>query len=85
MLEGLLKKATGTLCGGERRFLCNLVILSLDRAWYLLDEPFVEQDEENPQIMADIFKNGIRAGKRSFSPHMSICACFRPWTARIWL
>lgn len=41
MLEGLLKKATGTLCGGERRFLCNLAILSLDRAWYLLHEPFV--------------------------------------------
>ena len=45
-VKTLMEKQWGLLSGGERKYLYSMVLLSLDREWYILDEPFAYLDTE---------------------------------------
>lgn len=49
-----LEKPFGLLSGGEKKFWYALIILSLDRQWYLLDEPFAAVDKDRKNILSQI-------------------------------
>lgn len=63
VLPELLKKQWGMLSGGERRFMYVFILLSLERDWYILDEPFVFLDDEKKNIVWKIIKRKVREGK----------------------
>ena len=44
-IKKMINKKMGDLSGGERRFIYNLIILSIDREWYILDEPLTAIDQ----------------------------------------
>lgn len=56
-IERMLDKKMGDLSGGERRFIYNLIILSIDREWYILDEPLTAVDHNNKKYLIDIILN----------------------------
>lgn len=43
-LDKLLKKQWGMLSGGEKKFAYIMILLSIEREWYILDEPFAFLD-----------------------------------------
>ena len=63
-LVRLWNSQIGYLSGGEKRLVYFFTILSLDFAWYLLDEPFAGTDKKNKTKMVNIIKRKIDAGKR---------------------
>lgn len=51
LVHELLKRQWGMLSGGERNFLYEIILLSLNRDWYILDEPFAFVDENRKMIL----------------------------------
>lgn len=48
-LDNILNTKLGMLSGGERRRVYLLAILSVDKDWYLLDEPFANLDKQTTE------------------------------------
>ncbi len=63
MFEKIWDIQVGMLSGGERSMLCFLGISTLDREWYIFDEPFAGVDEDNKILMIDIMQKLIDRGK----------------------
>lgn len=63
MLDDLLERQWGMLSGGERKYLYSIILLSLDREWYILDEPFAFVDNEKKEIMWKVIKEKTEQGK----------------------
>jgi ABC-type multidrug transport system ATPase subunit len=57
------------LSGGERRYLELLLILSLNRAFFLLDEPFSELDPVYSEKMTDILRSHCRSSGIIITDH----------------
>lgn len=53
-IENIWNKQIGMLSGGEKKLLYFLLIMSLDKTWYLLDEPFAGVDQNGLNIMCEI-------------------------------
>lgn len=53
----LEKKKIGLLSGGERRTLYLLSVLSIPRDWYILDEPFVNIDEDKKALLFKLIED----------------------------
>ncbi len=53
-MDKLWEKQIGMLSGGEKKLLYFLLIMSLDKSWYLLDEPFAGVDEDGQKLMCEI-------------------------------
>lgn len=56
-LEKIWNRQIGMLSGGERKLLYFLLIMSLDKSWYLLDEPFAGVDQEGQKLMCEVINN----------------------------
>lgn len=59
----LLKKQWGKLSGGERKFIYILILMSIDREWYILDEPFAFLDSIKKDIIWKIINYRLSEGK----------------------
>ena len=59
----LIGKQWGMLSCGEKNFLYAVVLLSLQREWYILDEPFAFVDESRKKILWDMIEKKVQAGK----------------------
>ena len=62
-LQMSFEEKIGLLSGGERQFLYVLSILSLERTWYLLDEPFNSLDYESKEFIFYLLKEMKKQGK----------------------
>ncbi|MGX7377804.1 ATP-binding cassette domain-containing protein [Carnobacterium maltaromaticum] len=62
-VERLLEKQWGMLSGGEKKFLYALILLSLEREWYILDEPFAFLDKKRKKLLNKIIKIRVSEGK----------------------
>lgn len=62
-LDSLLEKRWGVLSGGERKYIYALIVLSIPKEWYIMDEPFAYIDEEKKKILIDIIKLRLKEGK----------------------
>lgn len=59
----LLKKQWGMLSGGEKKFLYALILMSLEREWYILDEPFAFVDKKRKKLLNKIINIRVSQGK----------------------
>ena len=59
----LLGKQWGMLSCGEKNFLYTVILLSLEREWYILDEPFAFIDENRKKLLMDRIEAKVYAGK----------------------
>lgn len=59
----LIEKQWGMLSGGEKNFLYAVILLSLQREWYILDEPFAFVDENRKKILWNMIEAKVYAGK----------------------
>ena len=50
-IASLMKKQWGMLSGGERKYIYILILMSIEREWYILDEPFAFLDDEKREII----------------------------------
>ncbi|EMF0403762.1 hypothetical protein JMQ83_002659, partial [Enterococcus faecium] len=64
--EKYKKKKLGLLSGGERRLVYILSILSIERKWYILDEPFSNLDQETREVLMVIIKTMNKERKANF-------------------
>ncbi|WP_258081457.1 ATP-binding cassette domain-containing protein, partial [Enterococcus faecium] len=64
--EKYKKKKLGLLSGGERRLIYILSILSIERKWYILDEPFSNLDQETREVLMVIIKTMNKEKKVNF-------------------
>ncbi len=62
-IKKMINKKMGDLSGGERRFIYNLIILSIDREWYILDEPLTAIDQNRKKYLIDIIFDYALKGK----------------------
>ncbi|ATF25325.1 ABC transporter ATP-binding protein [Brochothrix thermosphacta] len=62
-LNNLLKKQWGMLSGGEKRFLYVIILLSLDKDWYILDEPFASIDKKRKLLLYKLINVKLAEGK----------------------
>lgn len=62
-ISSLLKKQWGMLSGGERKFIYILILMSTQRDWYILDEPFAFLDNIKKDIIWKIINDRISEGK----------------------
>lgn len=62
-IDDLLKKQWGMLSSGEKKYLYFMILLSIEREWYILDEPFAFVDNEKKEIMWKVICNKIEQGK----------------------
>ena len=53
----------GMLSGGERKFLYTAILMSIDREWYILDEPFAYVDKSKKKVIWAIINQKIKDGK----------------------
>lgn len=58
-----IRKQWGMLSGGERKFLYAVILLSLDRDWYILDEPFAFVDAVRRAMLWEIMNGKVSEGK----------------------
>ncbi len=56
-------KQIGLLSGGEKKIVYFLIIMSFNKEWYLLDEPFSGVDLERKNLMLDIINEKIKEEK----------------------
>lgn len=63
MLRELYNKPIGLLSGGELKLLYFSIISSMDRSWYIFDEPFAQVDEDGKKDMIDVFTELRREGR----------------------
>ncbi|MBG9978264.1 ATP-binding cassette domain-containing protein [Facklamia tabacinasalis] len=59
----LLSKQWGMLSGGEKKFLYALILMSLEREWYILDEPFAFVDKKRKKLLNKIINIRVSQGK----------------------
>lgn len=59
----LLQKQWGMLSGGEKKFLYALILMSLEREWYILDEPFAFVDKKRKKFLNKIINIRVSQGK----------------------
>lgn len=59
----LLDKQWGMLSGGEKKYLYSIILLSLEREWYILDEPFAFVDNEKKEVLWKVMKEMAAEGK----------------------
>ena len=59
----LIGKQWGMLSCGEKNFLYAVILLSLQREWYILDEPFAFIDENRKELLWDMIRAKIYSGK----------------------
>lgn len=52
-------KQIGMLSGGEKKLLYFLLIMSLEKEWYLLDEPFAGVDQDGQELMCEVINYRI--------------------------
>lgn len=62
-IDTLLKKQWGMLSGGEMKFLYAFILMSLEREWYILDEPFAFIDKKRKKMLYKIIDIKISEGK----------------------
>lgn len=62
-IDKLMKKQWGMLSGGEKNFLYAVILLSLDREWYILDEPFAFVDENRKKILWEMILKKVKENK----------------------
>lgn len=62
-LKNLMKKRWGLLSGGEKKLIYILVLISLNRDWYILDEPFANLDVKKKEILWNIITRKKDSGK----------------------
>lgn len=62
-IDKLMKKQWGMLSGGEKNFLYAVILLSLDREWYILDEPFAFVDENRKKILWVMILKKVKENK----------------------
>lgn len=62
-IDKLLKKQWGMLSGGEKKFLYALILMSLEREWYILDEPFAFVDKKRKKMLYKIIDIKISEDK----------------------
>lgn len=62
-IRKILNKRWGILSGGERKFIYALIILSIERKCYIMDEPFAYVDYDKKKVLIDIIKKKLRDGK----------------------
>ena len=62
ILFQLMEKQWGMLSSGEKNFLYTIILLSLQREWYILDEPFTFIDENRKKLLWDMIKAKVYAG-----------------------
>lgn len=58
-LSKIWDKQIGLLSGGEKKIVYFLIIMSFDKEWYFLDEPFSGVDLERTKLMVDIINEKI--------------------------
>ena len=58
-----IRRLWGMLSGGERKFLYAIILLSLDREWYILDEPFAFVDAVRRDRLWKIMNERVAEGK----------------------
>lgn len=63
MLRELYNKPIGLLSGGELKLLYFSIISSMDRSWYIFDEPFAQVDEDGKKDIIDVFTELRREGR----------------------
>ena len=59
----LIGKQWGMLSCGEKNFLYAVILLSLQREWYILDEPFAFIDETRKKFLWDMIEEKVNVGK----------------------
>lgn len=62
-VEDLLKKQWGMLSGGEKKFIYIIILLSINREWYILDEPFAFLDTSKKSIIWRMIDERLSEGK----------------------
>ena len=62
-IDKLLKKQWGMLSGGEKKFLYALILMSLEREWYILDERFAFVDKKRKKMLYKIIDIKISEDK----------------------
>lgn len=63
LIKEMLNKQWGMLSGGEKKFLYITILLSLEREWYILDEPFAFIDAEKKNIIWNVIWDKTYQGK----------------------
>lgn len=53
-LDKIWLRQIGMLSGGEKKLLYFLLIMSLEKEWYLLDEPFAGVDSDGQELMCEM-------------------------------
>lgn len=59
----LLKKQWGMLSGGERKLIYILILMSINREWYILDEPFAFLDTMKKNMIWAVIDEKLAEGK----------------------
>ena len=59
----LLDKRWGILSGGERKYIYAIIVLSISKEWYIMDEPFAYIDDEKKKILMEIIRLRLNEGK----------------------
>lgn len=62
-LDKMWLKQIGMLSGGEKKLIYFLLIMSLEKEWYLLDEPFAGVDSDGQELMCEIINDRKAAQK----------------------
>lgn len=62
-IQGLWDKQVGYLSGGEKKLVYFYIIMSLEREWYLLDEPFAGVDKSRKEIMKKVINSRLKEDK----------------------
>lgn len=58
----LMKKQWGMLSGGEKKYIYILILISVEREWYILDEPFAFLDNEKKSIIWHLINYKVAKG-----------------------
>ena len=62
-IKALLKKQWGMMSGGEKKFIYIVILLSVERDWYILDEPFAFLDGDKKDIIWKMINEKISEEK----------------------
>ena len=65
-VKKLSKKQWGMLSGGERKLIYILILMSINREWYILDEPFAFLDTMKKNMIWDVIDKKFSRGKRCY-------------------
>lgn len=65
-VKEVLKKQWGMMSGGEKKFIYIIILLSIEREWYILDEPFAFLDKDKKDIIWKMIHEKISQKKRNY-------------------